>query len=72
MLIELRLAEDCMALDTRIFGVLKKVGVRISPDDIYKQIERELREKVAEPLGIRTALLDRILFKKYDDILKQL
>jgi hypothetical protein len=71
-LIELRLAEDSMALDTRIFGVLKKVGVKVSPDDIYKQIETELREKVAERLGIRAALLDRILFKKYKDILGQL
>lgn len=71
-LIELRLAENCMALDTRILGVLKKVGVRVSLDDIYKQVERELREKVAEPLGIRAALLDRILFRKYDEILKQL
>jgi hypothetical protein len=64
-LIELRLAEDCMALDTRIFGVLKKVKVRASPKDIYIQIEKELREKVAEPLKIRAALLDRILFKNY-------
>jgi hypothetical protein len=71
-LIELRLAENCMALDARIFGVLKKVRVKVSPDDIYKQIEKELREKVAEPLGIQAALLDRILFRKYADILKQL
>jgi hypothetical protein len=71
-LIELRLAENCMALDARIFGVLKKVGVRIGPDDIYKQVERELREKVAEPLGIQAALLDRILFGKYEDILRRL
>jgi len=67
-LIELRLAENCMALDTRIFGVLKKVGVKVSPDDIYMQIERELRVKVAKPLGIPAALLDRVLFGKYKDI----
>jgi hypothetical protein len=41
-----------MALDTRIFGVLKKVGVKVSPDDIYQQVERELSKKVAKPLGI--------------------
>jgi len=61
-----------MALDSRIFGILKKVGIKIRPDDIYKQIEKELKEKVAEPLGIRAALLDRILFQNYDDILNQL
>jgi hypothetical protein len=71
-LIELRLAENCMALDARIFGVLKKVGVKVGPDDIYRQVERELREKVAEPLGIRAALLDRILFGKYEDIVRHL
>jgi len=61
-----------MALDARIFGVLKKVRVKVSPDAIYKQIEKELREKVAEPLNIKAALLDRILFRKYADILKRL
>lgn len=71
-LIELRLAEDCMALDARIFGVLKKVGVRVSPNDIYMQVEKELREKVAKPLGISAALLDRILFRRYNEILEEL
>jgi hypothetical protein len=71
-LIELRLAKNCMALDARIFSVLKKVGVHVSPDDIYMQVEKELREKVAEPLGISAALLDRILFKQYANILDEL
>jgi len=61
-----------MALDTRIFGVLKKVGVKVSPDDIYQQVERELSKKVAKPLGISGALLDRVLFQKYDQILNQM
>jgi hypothetical protein len=71
-LIELRLAENCMALDTRIFGVLKKVGVKVSPDDIYQQVEKELIRKVAKPLGISGALLDRVLFQKYTKILNQI
>jgi hypothetical protein len=71
-LIELRLAKQCMALDTRIFGVLESVGVKVSADDIYKQIERELIQKVASPLGISGALLDRILFQKYGQILERL
>jgi hypothetical protein len=70
-LIELRLAENCMALDTRIFGVLKMVGVKVSPDDIYQQIEKELIKKVAKPLKISGALLDRILFQKYNQIVNQ-
>jgi hypothetical protein len=43
---------SCIGLDVRIFGALERVGVRVSPDGIYKQIERELREKVAEPRGL--------------------
>jgi len=69
-LIELQLAENCMALDARIFGVLRQVGVKVSPNDIYKQIERELIEKVATPLRISGAQLDRLLFKNHDRILK--
>ena len=67
--IELRLADDCVALDTRIYAVLEMVGVKASPDDIYEQIEKELVEKVATPIGISGALLDRILFKKYNQIM---
>lgn len=68
-LIELRLAENCMALDARIYGVLKKVGVRVSPEDIFRQIERELIRKVATPLKISGAVLDRALFQNYTQIL---
>jgi hypothetical protein len=48
-LIELGLAKNCMALDTRIYGLLAKVGVKVSQDDIYRQIEKELI-----PEGCRT------------------
>lgn len=70
-LIELRLAENCMALDARIYGVLRKVGVRVSPNDIFKQVEKELIKKVAWPVGISGAVLDRILFQNYTRILEQ-
>ncbi len=71
-LIELGLAENCMALDVRILGILEAVGVRARPNDIYRQIEKELCKKVAEPLGFSPALLDRILFQNYDGIMVQL
>jgi hypothetical protein len=69
-LIELGLAQNCMALDVRIYGVLDKVGVKVSPKDIYRQIEKELIQKVGKPLGISGALLDRILFQNYSRILQ--
>ena len=53
-----------MALDVRIFGVLRAVGIMVSPDSIYRQIERELIRKVAKPIGISGAVLDRIPFQK--------
>ena len=70
--IELRLAENCMALDARIYGVLEGVGVKVSPDDIFGYVEHELIQKVAKPLGVSGGQLDRILFKNYDQILKAL
>jgi len=70
-LIELRLASDCMALDVRIFQILKRVGLRVSPTDIYEQLEKELVSKVAKPLGLSGAQLDRILFGQYSKILKK-
>jgi hypothetical protein len=59
-----------MALDVRIFGVLTKVGVKVAPDDIYRQIEKELIQKVARPLRITGGRLDRILFQNYFKILQ--
>jgi len=70
-LIELGLAENCMALDARIQRLLKKLGVKIkgSIDRNYEDIERELIERVAKPCGISGGKLDRILFQNYRDIL---
>jgi len=69
-LIELGLAKNCLALDARIAGLLEKLGARV-PQPIgrqYQQIERELIHRVAKPLGLSGAQLDRILFQNYDSI----
>jgi hypothetical protein len=52
--------------------VLEGVGVKASPADILRHVENELIRKVAEPLGISGARLDRILFQNYKAILKAL
>jgi hypothetical protein len=65
-LVELGLAKECLALDARILGLLEKVGAEIkrgSLDRDYERIEEELIEKVAKPLGITGAELDRVLFQ---------
>ncbi len=70
-LIDLGLAKNCMALDARIQGLLGNLGVkgRGLVQRHYEQLERELIQKVAKPMGISGARLDRILFQNYDAIL---
>jgi thermostable 8-oxoguanine DNA glycosylase len=75
LLIELGLAKKCLALDVRILGLLKEVGVKVkkgSLDRNYERIEEELIKKVAEPLGISGGQLDRILFQNAADIMVRL
>jgi tetraacyldisaccharide-1-P 4'-kinase len=74
ILIELRLASDCVALDQRIKNILKGVGVKISVsvNKQYEQIEQQLIEKVAKPSGLTGGQLDRILFQNYGDIMVRL
>ena len=73
ILIELRLASDCMALDRRIQSILERVGVKIegSINKQYEQIEDELIKKVAKP-SLTGGQLDRILFQNYGDIMVRL
>jgi hypothetical protein len=64
-------AKECLALDGRILGLLKRVGVEIkrgSLDRNYEKIEEELIEKIAAPNGLSGGQLDRILFQNYGDI----
>jgi hypothetical protein len=73
-LIDLQLAENCMALDRRIGQILKQVGAHV-PDPIdreYERIERELIEGVAKPCRVSGGELDRILFQNYGEIMVRL
>jgi hypothetical protein len=74
ILIELRLASDCMALDQRIRNILEGAGVKIrgSVDRQYEQIERELIGRVAKPSGLTGGEMDRILFQNAGDIMVRL
>jgi hypothetical protein len=74
ILIELRLASDCIALDQRIKNILRGVGVKIRGpiDRQYEQIEQQLLDKVAKPSGLTGGQLDRILFQNYGDIMVRL
>lgn len=74
ILIELRLASDCVALDQRLRNILLGVGAKIrgSINREYEQIEAELMGKVARPSGLSGGQLDRVLFQNYSDIMVRL
>jgi len=73
-LIELKLATDCMALDSRIVRLVTEVGVRLprALGKDYDNIERALILEIARPCGLTGAQLDRVLFQNYDAILTDL
>ena len=72
--IELRLATDCMALDQRLNNILEGLGAKIdgSINSQYKEIERELINRVAKRSGLSGGQLDRVLFQNYGDIMVRL
>ena len=74
IMIELRLASDCLALDSRLKKIFLGVGAKIrgSVDRQFEEIEGELIEKVAKPLRISGGQLDRILFQNSGDIMVRL
>lgn len=72
-LIALRLAKNCVALDSRIQAILREVGARVEKPVTknYQQIEKLLVRKVAKR-GLTGAMIDRTLFQSYDLILADL
>ena len=73
ILIDLRLASDCLALDQRLKNILEGLGAKIngSINSQYEQIERELIDHVAEP-DLSGGQVDRILFRNFGDIMVRL
>jgi hypothetical protein len=73
LLIDLGLVRDAIALDSRLQGVLRSVGVDL-PDDVttnklkYRSLERELLEKVCGPCSMSGGHFDRIHFKRWKDV----
>ncbi len=61
------LVKDHIALDARVRGVLKLVGVKIptpalSSPLLYAEVERDLVKQVCRPLGMSGAEFDQLLF----------
>lgn len=73
LLIWLGLAENAIALDSRVQAALTRMGMSLPPDlaankTKYKSLERELLEKVCVPCSISGAHLDRILFYRWKEL----
>jgi len=69
-LIELGMARNRIALDSRILQILKDLGAAVEKTGKrhYSAIERILIQKIAKPCHVDGAHLDRILFQNYDFI----
>lgn len=77
LLAEFGLIKEAIALDTRVLGILSRLGCDISPEvqtseAQYTKLQRELIERVAKPAGMTGIELDRILYRNYDEILSKL
>jgi hypothetical protein len=77
LLAEFGLISEAIALDTRILGLLNRMGCNISTEiqtseAQYTKLQRELIERVAKPVGMTGIELDRVLYRNYDEILSKL
>jgi len=73
LLISLGLLQNAIAFDVRIIKVLKAFGTDLpegfeTNSNSYKELESELIKKICIPCEITGAVLDRIIYQKYDEI----
>lgn len=77
LLAEQGLVTDVLALDTRLINILLDLGVDVPKDlrsnyQSYVGLQGELLEKVCVPIDITGVMLDRILFRNYLAIRKDI
>jgi len=65
--------QNHVALDIRVKGVLKHFGIQLPPNatsdpDVYRAVEENLDMAICQPLGIKLAQLDQLLFQNYQQI----
>lgn len=67
------LIEDRIALDSRVLGALRHLGLAFpatvaSQKALYRELEADLILQICKPLGISGAQLDQLLFRHYKEI----
>lgn len=75
-LMEYGMVTDCIALDTRLYNVIAKLGIDIPPLEkiqgssrVYSQVEESILRFICKPINMRGIELDRMLYQNYNDIL---
>jgi hypothetical protein len=77
LLIALDLGRTLVAFDVRVLNVLKAAGVWV-PDDVqsnkqrYEELQSAIVNNLCRPNGLSGAEFDRIIFRNYDAIRKEL
>ena len=77
LLIELDLGRTLIALDARLIGVLTACGVPV-PKNVqgdsaaYEALQQAICELVCSPTGLTGAEFDRVVYRNYDDIRRDL
>ena len=65
-----RIVKNALAFDTRFQNILQEMGIELQKDFsgnpvLHAKIEKEILEKVCEPLEISGVMLDRMLYQNY-------
>lgn len=73
-LMEQGIVKNAIAFDIRVQNILQEMDIQLPKGfagnpKIYATIEKELLEKVCEPLGISGVMFDRMLYQNYEGCL---
>jgi hypothetical protein len=77
LLMDYGLCRKTIALDVRVMNILRAAGLtdeeKAPPSRAaYEELEAEIVEQVARPLGFEPVAVDRVLFQRHDEILARL
>jgi thermostable 8-oxoguanine DNA glycosylase len=74
-LMELGIAKNAIAFDTRVQRILENVGIETPKDyqsnpKLYDELEDNILTKICKPLGMTGVEFDRMLYQNYEDIMR--
>lgn len=74
-LMELGLVRNAIALDARIQAIFERIGIEFRKDCIsnnkkYDEMEKDILEKICEPLNLLGVQFDRMLYQNEKEIMR--